>query len=277
MSTTFKSFLTEVAYSGVTTLDEGALETQIKSGRFSDALNSVHRLHRGTDMELGIAALQDPRKYLRKSANTINFYNFLTSDVLKNWSKFPRRNKSLICSLSSFNASGYGEIYYVFPENGSTIGVCPAQDMWNSFDNTVGKFLNYAHDTSALEFGGEFNLEFFNYRMEEVANHLGRFHLDSETGILDFIKALDSVIKGKSQKKMTPLLEAIVDYSKANGIKSGLGFFENMFNPSSNGFSMAKAGEKISGQSEVWVSATCLLIASDYYSAKDVKRIMQEK
>lgn len=66
------------------------------------------------------------------------------------WNKFPKR--SIICA-SGKRASNHGadSVFHVFPFNGAKIGVCPEDDIWDSFKelrnmkidaNTLNKILN---------------------------------------------------------------------------------------------------------------------------------------
>ena len=73
---------------------------------------------------------------VRKSQNLCNHYTELmdNSPYFKN---FPNRSKSLIASTSQDRASGFtrfgrGNVYALFPFNGTTIGVCPDFDIWET-------------------------------------------------------------------------------------------------------------------------------------------------
>ncbi len=66
-----------------------------------------------------------------------NVYTILLSDILKSWKKFPKRNKSHICSISRMVAGEYGTVYYVFPRNDAKIGICPTNDIFDSFKNEL--------------------------------------------------------------------------------------------------------------------------------------------
>ena len=73
----------------------------------------------------------------RVSANTSNIYTFYTSNLLPSWKDKPKRNKSFICSLSRLYAENFGEeLYAVFPHNDAKIGICPNDDLWDSFNIT---------------------------------------------------------------------------------------------------------------------------------------------
>ena len=110
---------------------------------YSDAwalFDNENYIYRGTE-----------RKYLNKEDFAVevtpgiriskdgipNLYTILLSEILDSWKKFPKRNRSHICSLDGHTASSYGDyLYYVLPKNGTKIGVCPYGDIWDSFDST---------------------------------------------------------------------------------------------------------------------------------------------
>ena len=82
-----------------------------------------------------------PKKSTRKSANEkTNIYNLLLSDILENWQDYPKRNKSAICSTNKSTAKSYGNVYIVIPQNNAHFGICGADDLWMSFDNTFEDF-----------------------------------------------------------------------------------------------------------------------------------------
>lgn len=89
----------------------------------------------------------DSSQIERRSQNTNNIYTYFTSNISKAWKAFPPRNRSLICSSAVSYASGYGNVFCVFPENGTKIGVCSYHDMWESFGraniNSLGSFASF--------------------------------------------------------------------------------------------------------------------------------------
>lgn len=80
----------------------------------------------------------DPSQIERVSQNTNNMYTYFTSKVSPLWKQMPPRNRSLICSSSVMYSGYYGRVFRVFPEDGTPIAVCPENDMWNSFQQTLG-------------------------------------------------------------------------------------------------------------------------------------------
>ncbi len=71
----------------------------------------------------------------RISESTTNIYTKLLSDIFPSWSKFPKRNRSIIASFNLENASEYGLEHIVLPKNGAKIAICPDTDIWYSFSD----------------------------------------------------------------------------------------------------------------------------------------------
>lgn len=73
----------------------------------------------------------DPSKGTRKSQNIGNQYTMLM-DNSPYFEEFPKRSHSLICSTDLSYAHNYGKGtgFYVYPKNGTKIGICPYRDIW---------------------------------------------------------------------------------------------------------------------------------------------------
>lgn len=71
---------------------------------------------------------------IRISENANNLYTILMSEILQSWQKYPKRNRSHICTNTYNVASTYGDVVYmVLPKNNTNIGVCFTSDIWYSF------------------------------------------------------------------------------------------------------------------------------------------------
>jgi len=101
----------------------------------------------------------DPKTGTRISANTSNEYT-LIMDNDPRWKEYPKRSKSLICTTSTRKTNAYGNTYMVFAKDGSRYGVCPTEDLWQSFSTFKGMSMasvnNYLRDlgeeTGVVEF-----------------------------------------------------------------------------------------------------------------------------
>lgn len=135
MRTTFKIFLAEGSY-GAAMLDEQAADfvkrncsealAMAKQGKF------IFKGMRQPDDYYKI----DPSKGIRRSANTSNYYNLIVSNA-PNWTKYPVRQHSIICTNEEEYSTSFGDTFVVFPANHSVWGVCPEFDFWNSFYATM--------------------------------------------------------------------------------------------------------------------------------------------
>lgn len=96
----------------------------------------------------------------RISQGSSNIYTRLISGILPGWRKYPRRNRSVICTNSYFDADSYteystrknGVIYVVLPPNDAKLVVSPAKDIWTAFkyldsldyvDESIATFLGF--------------------------------------------------------------------------------------------------------------------------------------
>lgn len=76
----------------------------------------------------------DPTKHERTSAYTSN-HTTLLMDNLPSWKNYPKRSRSVICTLAGGVAGGYGRKFRVIPSDGCKFGVCPRSDVWYSFSD----------------------------------------------------------------------------------------------------------------------------------------------
>lgn len=79
-----------------------------------------------------------PSQFERESAHTQNYYTYVL-DNSPRWSEYPDRSRSLICASDYNTAESYGQVYIVFFEHGSTLGIAPSYDIWHSI-NTIFKY-----------------------------------------------------------------------------------------------------------------------------------------
>jgi len=104
-------------------------------GKGSDGI-----IYRGFKADLPPLGIIDTSGFNRESANTFNYYT-LWIDNHEQWKKFPKRNKSLICTTSEDSATGYGKLCVIIPSDDSHLGMCPMDDIWYSIE-TSGLQLN---------------------------------------------------------------------------------------------------------------------------------------
>jgi len=200
--------------------------------------NNKERIYRGSSRINSDFAITDPEQYERKSRNTYNFYTLLM-DNLPNWSAYPKRSKSLVCSTNQNSAANYGgQVFLLFPFDSCKIGVCPSTDVWGTtiaIDVGWGKL---AWDS----IGGILrNMGFVDTDWQELANDLRGFtQKDSRNASGIGIPAY-----GES-----PLLTA---FAKSKS-KNLLAFFQKMMNPKDRGFTLIPtSGPLPSENRELWI------------------------
>lgn len=205
--------------------------------------------------------ITDPSQYdarISPYAST-NSYNLLLSN-LPSWSKYPKRNKSLVCTTDFKTAcEGYGKgsAYVVLPFDGSDIGVCPTSDIWDSFTKVIGDyFLNHVNHiifdlAEMVGFGGRI----FSYgNLVAIFNKVDGIHRDDASQNIEIFSKrvfdfLDNVGYFKNDK--TPLIDCV---NKA-------------MSPENNGFKLVRAGSNtLSTNKEVWTDGPCVLVQNEVYN-----------
>lgn len=219
---------------------------------------------------------------LRKSENTSNIYTRLLSDILPSWSKYPKRNKSFICTSNYSKASGYdknGGLYIILPENGAKIGICPEDDIWDSFHILRNK---YDFNLS------RFNRAFINYLREkaekngfEIDNFADIFVDYSRNEIINFFKKLDKlptlqIDYNTGTEDYINFKTDIEEYISEGG--SLISFLNRILDPVKNNFTYTNSIKDVftpyPENNEIWVEGACLLLNFTnykFYNEKEKK------
>jgi hypothetical protein len=135
MMITFKQFLSEEGSGRLKEINPETALTLIMQNcmGYIEAVKAGSRqIWRGTynnaPILIGDSNLGSPRK----SANTYNYYT-LFMDNSPQWSEFPKRSRSFICSTSSSTSNGFGDLFIVLPYDDAHVGVTPRYDLWQAF------------------------------------------------------------------------------------------------------------------------------------------------
>ena len=208
--------------------------------------------------------LVKPSTFERRSKNTTNFYTALLS-ILPSWVDYPKRSRSVICSTNSLTASGYGNNYLILPENGARIGICPTEDIWDSFDNIKKRW-----DVKSLTI--------FNDRIEMLAYTLDEdlyFDLRNvdESNILDYVQKLNKYANADwIDKNLKTDNTGDEDFVKNNYpeiaediLKNFKGdwltYFDDLLNPMENGFMLSNIEYfQAEDDREVWTDDNVIAI-----------------
>lgn len=236
----------------------------------SDALNAYLKskkgIYKGFDYRFNGKDFYaiDSSQIERKSQNTANFYTLFLSKFSEKWKKFPPRNKSLICSSSIEYAEGYtyGEnLYIVFPENGTKIGVCSKKDIWISFKNSNVKNLS--------EFAKD--MTFAVIRWSEIKNIKGDFDYKLSLFLKQTLNDMDSIIDQKIRFSNTAYFKNI---DKNTIIYDAL---EQILDPDKNDFMISDTSQisSLPKNKEVWFSGKCVLVK--YNLMKDLLPLLENQ
>ncbi len=191
-------------------------------------------------------------------ANVPNIYTILLSELFDSWKKFPKRNRSHICSLSLISAQEFSDtIYFVFPKNGTKIGVCPRNDIWYSFNTKYNK----SSDTLSYMILFIFSL-ILNYDIDKIKEDFKNSYKTANL-FKEFDNVIDNASKNKRQKYLNvfnknyysnSLFSDFIKFVEINKKSNFLKFLEeNVFN--SKDFKIVNVSDLstiIDNYKEVW-------------------------
>jgi len=201
----------------------------------------------------------------RISRDNANYYTILI-DNSENWKNYPKRSKSFICSMMyekynvndlkiSNDNSGSRTELLVIPNDNSIFGICPADDIYYSFE----RFKIYRY--SLAEFFDDMNKLsiFFN---------LGGISDDNIDDMKKDIRKLQDQLYNKANEKYIPYFNLnsfykfISDYPGEDIFE----LLEKLMSPDINHFKLQKYTEmKInSEQVEVWTDSPCIFINGEH-------------
>jgi hypothetical protein len=192
-------------------------------------------IYRGTNE--GLTGLLDTTKLKRQSMNGFNHHT-LWVDNAPEWSNFPKRSESIICTGDEETAKTFGDAQYlIIPEDMAWVGICPEGDFWFSFP-----------------------------AMDEVFSDISQ--LGEELDI-EGVKATSFKTLVAGLNKLTPEstenenLLALMDNTGAVNMFDAL---TTALDPDTNGFSCRRAGDGDVGAAEVWVSGNVMQVELDTMS-----------
>jgi len=230
-------------------------------------------IYRGmkSDLMTGEVRLVNPKAVGRVSRNTSNEYTILCSN-LKSWANYPRRDQSIIMSLSHFIAGSYGSLAGVILPNKMNLGICPETDFWESFpwmesklDSTVGSMDSF---NTALNWIFEY-AEKQGYPMYRKAKTMSE--LMSNFRQIDRSIKAGTLLNNKSDAYGKVRVGAFMKGAALAKLPMAK-FVEYILDPVKNGFQVMHTVKELltfnAGVGlEVWTDSTCLMIKpSDYPS-----------
>lgn len=195
----------------------------------------------------------------RKSANTTNEYTLLMSNH-PTWKKFPRRDSSIICTTNKKMASGYGRAYAVILPKPFKLGVCPAEDLWESFD------------LSSLGFS-------YLDRLSSVINRYITKNLGQKVTYQKLVDAINSYKIGDAYPAAEPNALQYIYNTAEETSQSPVDVIMDILSPTN--FTLATKPSDLKNLNftnrEVWTSNTCLMIPIEKYTEVSSKVLNSEK
>lgn len=222
-----------------------------------DAYYEGTSLYRGVDGG-GFIYIQ-PSKHVRISANTSNIYT-VVMDNTPAWKSYPKRSQSIVCTNNQNTAKGYGNPYMVFPKDGSNFGICPENDLWQSFWNT-------AAGMDAMD---------INDSIENVASGVANYYPNVVT-LSDLKKMCDAIDKSIRDNSNS--------WSKINGKMYGLmtkyykgdffDFLTKVFDPKPNNFKHTNNMKSLpKGDREIWTDGDSYLVSIYWLTQENIGKIL---
>jgi hypothetical protein len=208
--------------------------------------------------------LIDPTKHDRKSSFGLNYYNIIV-DNLPSWEEWPKRSKSLIGLLNSFETFYGVEKYRLIPFDGAIIAKTNIRDFIGGFKK-LQKFNIYLLDN-------------INYFIKKLYQYFSLVYKDItkpiDTNINNFIydmSIIEDKLKNMSRKQIEKLnfdehekiLLSFYDYLVLDG-KNFMDFMIYYLNPIENDFELLSYNQLKTSNihkhgNEIWTESKCLLI-----------------
>lgn len=268
MKTSFKSFITEADYRRELSLTQAIEYAQRYC--YEAMQNAKHKkfLFRGVRAGDESFLTIDPSVSARRSANTSNYYNLLFSNMSE-WSAYPSREKSVICSSDPHYTRAFGNCYVVLPRDGAVLGECPTEDLWSSFQNTMSVF--------DLDDMAEFNYGLKSFIEFTLNTYSGNAHIAPDTDWSTLTRVLEHVtqlINENEDAIYADLKESSPKYPKletffVHEILAGqqlLQVLEKMLSPNRHEFQTQLQTEwHREKKCEIWTDSKCLLVSAEDY------------
>lgn len=272
-----KNYILEtIDYKNKTRGKEITLDKLIKLiPQYSNGIKALYNNNNAVIMTRGVNKLfdyqiLDPKKgESRRSANTLNYYNFII-DNSKKWSKYPKRSRSLIC-LTDKRSIMMDFNYWVIPKNGAKIGQASKSDIWFSFDptetlNTLNESLQLLLNLPYIE-----NVKTISDKnIDNINIKLNKF----DHSLSEFKKATLSFDRWFNDQDELSLDELKKNFSNTFFFENWKGeplynYLDKILDPKSNGFKI-KNITNLEYDKEAWTDSKSLLV---HY--KNINKVIQ--
>jgi len=267
----FKNYLVEDAMLPKPMPDEDIIKwceknanTYLKSGSST--------IFRGMNSISGNGGIINTNDFTRKSRNTFNYYTTWL-DNSPDWSKYPKRSKSYICSTSEDTTYGYGETCYVIiPSDNLQIGVCSENDFWYSFE----KFLVDGFNISSLE---EWNTcisdlikveeHFLSEPFGDTQHNYGALTKFLKYMTVNSLNELRTFKDGGLRERLgvNDFIDDLLKFMKQHGLSNMFEVWTLVFDPEQNGFSVESSNNfHTQNEVEIWIQGE---VAAVKYTGKN--------
>ncbi len=177
-----------------------------------------------------------------------NFYTILMDELLPSWKNMPKRSKSVIATNNENKAGEYGNVFIIYPYNGSKIGICDDADIWDGFpylDLTPLNELNWFLDDMC---------DVFNIKNNNDKQTL--IKLFNEIDDLNYEELMEKLYNTKSNRN-EDFIRSYLHSSEDEFIV----FLDNQMNPNKNKFkSLTTKNYSLKDDSnEIWIEGECIL------------------
>lgn len=261
---TFKQFISESAYTPSAISVEQFIEWCETHAPQYLARMSKNPIFRGFNAPT--LGLIDTNEMNRRSANTANYYT-VWMDNDKAWSDFPKRSKSLICSTSLEQASGFGYAQMIIPADINKIGVCSNSDLWDSFNYLkmhIGA--RYLDMNKFMRLTSLFLRQVYDSQILVKAQDNYTVLVDCLKSItLEFIRGAGKSCTAVDYTDYTDNIQHIIDTFESNNYKTLYDLWFDTMQPGENGFRLVDGAKMSSAYNvEVWVQGECATLNVDY-------------
>lgn len=133
----------------------------------------------------------DTTKLKRDSANSNGFYNWWIDST---WTEFPKRSESIICTTAKTTAEMYEDVHLIIPSDSCRIGVCPTEDIWNSFSTIMSEYSDASQFSSDIGSAISSITKDYPHNYEELKKLSKQVTLDNmkETNFKKLITLMDA-------------------------------------------------------------------------------------